>query len=76
MRPEPKSAEQLQKAVKDFNRDFPVGTPVILRKDFGKEVKTKVAGIAFVLGGHSAMAFFEGVSGCYSIDGRVRHAKH
>ena len=62
MRPEPKSAEQLQKAVKDFNRDFPDGTPVILRKDL-VEIKTTVNGIAFVLGGHSAIE-----------NGRVSHA--
>lgn len=55
----------------DFNRRFPVGTPVILRKDSGNVV-TSVRAPAEILQGHSAVGWFVGVSGCYSIeDGRV-----
>lgn len=62
----------LQKIVDKFNAQFPVGTKVILRKDSG-EVETEVRSPAEVLGGHSAVAWFTGVSGCYSIeDNRVR----
>lgn len=62
----------LQKIVDRFNAEFPVGTPVILRKDTG-EVETEVRAPAEVLGGHSAVGWFRDVSGCYSIeDGRVR----
>lgn len=44
----------------------------MLRKDSG-EVATVVRAEAEILGGHSAVAWFEGVSGCYSIEGkRVR----
>lgn len=58
--------------VKDFNERFPVGSRVILRKDTG-DFATEVRGAAFILGGHSAVAFFANVRGCYSIeDGRVR----
>ncbi len=64
----------LLKIVNEFNSRYPVGTAVILRKDFG-EVATKVRGVAVVLGGHSAVAFFEGLSGCYAIEGRVRELK-
>lgn len=64
---------QLNKIVVDFNRKFPVGSEVFLRKDSG-EVRTRVQRPAIILSGHSAVAFFEGVSGCYAIDGRVRAA--
>ena len=62
----------LQKLVDQFNADFPVGAKVILRKDSG-EVQTEVRYPAKVLQGHSAVGWFVGVSGCYSIeDNRVR----
>lgn len=63
----PPSAAQLKKSVDKFNATFPVGTEVILRKDSG-EVKTKVRAPAEVMGGHSAVGWFEGVSGAYSIE--------
>jgi hypothetical protein len=63
--------DQLQKIVNDFNAKYPVGTKVVLRKDSG-EVETAVTAPARILSGHSAVAWFEGVSGAYSIDGRVR----
>lgn len=62
----------LQKIVDRFNAQFPVGSKVILRKDSG-EVETEVGAPAEVLQGHSAVGWFVGVSGCYSIeDNRVR----
>jgi hypothetical protein len=68
-------AAHLQKLVDEFNQKYPVGMTVILTKDFGEEIKTKVRHPAYVLQGHSAVAFFEGVSGCYHIEGRVREAQ-
>lgn len=65
--------DQLQKIVNDFNAKYPVGTKVILRKDSG-EVETEVAAVARILSGHSAVAWFAGVTGCYSVEGRVRPA--
>lgn len=67
------SMKELQEIVNNFNRSFPVGALVILRKDSG-EVETKVTHEAYIMGKHSAVAFFEGVSGCYSVEGRVRAA--
>ena len=61
----------LQKIVDKFNAEFPVGTKVILRKDSG-EVETEVRAPAQILGGHSAVGWFAGVSGCYDIENRVR----
>lgn len=66
------SLKTLQKIVDRFNAEFPVGSKVLLRKDSG-EVETEVRAPAEVFGGHSAVGWFVGVSGCYSIeDGRVR----
>lgn len=60
--------KKLQHDCDEFNKKYPVGTPVFLKKDFVDEpVKTKVRGKAFILSGHSAVAFFEGISGCYLI---------
>lgn len=68
----PPSMRQLQTIVDKFNLAFPPGTKVILRKDSG-EVETTVTNRAQILSGHSAVGWFEGVSGAYSIeDGRVR----
>ncbi len=51
-----------------FNLKYPAGTPVFLKKDgVDTPIRTEVRGPAFVLSGHSAVAFFEGVSGCYLI---------
>lgn len=63
---------QLAKAVESFNERFPVGTNVVLRMD-GGEILTTVVEPAMVLSGHSAVAWFAGVSGAYSIENdRVR----
>jgi len=60
--------KKLQKLCDDFNKQYPVGTAVKLKKDFVDEpVETKVRHAAYVLSGHSAVAFFEGISGCYDI---------
>lgn len=60
--------KKLQKECDDFNEKYPVGTEVLLKKDFVDEpVKTSVRHEAYVLSGHSAVAFFNGVSGCYAI---------
>ncbi len=65
---------KVQKICDEFNQKYPIGTYVILKKDSG-EFTTSVQSAAFVLGGHSAVAFFHGVSGCYAIEGRVRRVK-
>lgn len=60
--------KKLQNECDDFNKKYPIGTPVLLKKDFVDEpIKTKVDREAFVLSGHSTVAFFEGISGCYLI---------
>lgn len=57
-----------EKAAEAFNRRFPVGSDVMLKKDFEDiSVRTKTHSEAFVMCGHSAVVFLEGVSGCYLI---------
>ena len=68
---EQRKREKLQRLVDDFNRRFPVGAAVLLRTDSG-DVETIVRNPAEILSGHTAVGWFEGVSGCYDIEGRVR----
>lgn len=62
---------QLKKAVDKFNKQFPVGTPVVLRTDAGSDLETVVEEPARVLGGHSAVAWLQSMPGCYAVE-RVR----
>lgn len=64
-------AKANEKLVKWFNENYPVGTECVLLKDSG-QVRTKVRGEAYIVGGHTAVAFFKGISGCYAIAGRVK----
>lgn len=58
----------LSKSVEQFNVRCPIGTRGTLRRDNGELIATEVREKAFVLSGHSAVAFFAGISGCYLID--------
>lgn len=57
-----------QIAVDKFNKEFPVGTLVDLRKDSGEIVRTRTRSPAQVLSGHSAVVWLERVVGCYLLD--------
>jgi hypothetical protein len=46
----------------------PIGTPVRVRKDDGSFVETRTRSMAEMLGGHSAVIWLEGISGCYLLD--------
>jgi len=60
--------KKLQKECDDFNAKYPIGTAVMLKKDFvDKPISTTVTHAAYVMCGHSAVAFFKGISGCYDI---------
>lgn len=50
-----------------WNESVPVGTEVCVHKDNGETVTTKTRSVASVVGG-SACAWFEGISGCYTVD--------
>ena len=52
-----------------FNTKYPVGTLIFLKKDFiDKPIRTTVKHPTYILGGHTAVAFFEDVSGSYAIN--------
>ena len=67
------SFKQLTEMVEKFNRNYPVGTTCVLHMDSGHKVRTRVTHKAIVMGFSTAVAWFEGISGCYAID-RVRNA--
>ena len=57
---------KLRKSVDAFNRRFPVGSEVMLKKDGVPEpIRTRTRSDAYLMCGHSAVVFLEGVSGCY-----------
>ena len=59
---------QLQGAVDQFNICCPVGTPVLVMMDDGSMVEATVTNEATILGGHTAVGWFSGISGCYKLD--------
>ena len=63
-----KSQRKLQSIIDRFNRDCPVGTTVLVEKDNGEKIKTKVKHPATILGGHTAVGWFEDITGCYILN--------
>lgn len=70
MRPRQKSAAQLAAQVASFNENAPVGTEVFYHPVIGgiESRRTKVTHAAYVLSGHTAVCFVEGVRGCVALD--------
>ncbi len=64
------SLKTLQKQIDKFNAKFSVGDIVVVKTDSGLK-HCKLFTPANILGGHSAVAWFEGISGCYSIEGMI-----
>jgi len=62
------SAKQQQKMVDNWNEKYPVGQKVLLRLDDGSDMETKTVDQAMLLGGHTAIGWFEGIMGCYSLE--------
>lgn len=58
----------LQRQCDDFNRRYPVGQRVALKRDGGDVVLTTTRTTAGILSGHSAVIWLEGISGCYLLD--------
>lgn len=58
-------------SVERWNATHPVGTPVVLRLDNGKDFATKTRSRAEILSGHTPVIWLEGVRGCYILE-RVR----
>jgi len=60
-----KKLAKLQAEIDAFNVECPVGTPVIVTKDLGEQFHTTVRHEATILGGHTAVGWFENITGCY-----------
>ncbi len=58
----------LEREVALWNRLFPIGTPVKVRRDDGSELATKTRSEAWVLGGHTAVVKVDGFTGGYLLE--------
>ena len=63
--------EKILKEIDDFNRECPVGTPVIVTKDSGEEVLTKVRYAAQMSNFQYPVVWLDNISGYYLLS-RVR----
>lgn len=67
-RPARKSAAQLQAACDKFNAAHQVGASFSVKLDSGEVRETVTNSEAQVMGGHSAVIWLDGVSGCYDLE--------
>ncbi len=68
------SLKKLQEQVDRFNATYAVGCKVDLTMDSGEKKPVTIANKATILGGHSAVGWFDEISGCYALD-RVNDGK-
>lgn len=66
-----KSLNQLQKEIDNFNSKHSVGSEVKLMLDDGEVKTVTINHKATILGGHTAVGWFDGVSGCYNLNSIV-----
>lgn len=59
---------KLQKQVDDWNNKFPPGQKVNVLLDGGSTFHTTTRSRAQLLGGHSAVVWLDGISGCYLLE--------
>lgn len=64
----PPSRQALQKQCDEFNKLYPIGQVVAVRKDGGAGITTTTRSEAQVFSGHSAVIWLDGISGCYLLD--------
>jgi hypothetical protein len=59
---------ELREQCEAFNKKYPVGQKVSVRKDAGDGIITMTRSKAEVLSGHSAVIWLKGITGCYLLD--------
>jgi hypothetical protein len=64
----PPNPKKQQAKVDAWNAANPIGIEVLVRLDDGSTLKTKTRAPASLLGGHTAVAWLEDISGCYLLD--------
>ncbi|WP_157410210.1 hypothetical protein [Sphingobium xenophagum] len=57
-----------QRQVDNWNKHYPVGQAVTVRRDNGSTITTKTRSPAELLSGHSAVVWLDGISGCYLLN--------
>lgn len=62
-----KSLKKLQEQVDKFNNAYAVGCKVDLKLDSGEVKPVTIKHKATILGGHTAVGWFEEISGCYNL---------
>ena len=62
------SIKKLQAQVDKWNARYSVGQSVEVTKDSGEIVKTATRSEAYVMSGHSAVIFLDGILGFYDLD--------
>lgn len=67
----PSSVTAQIRAVRDWNDQYPVGTPCTVEMDSGEIRATKTRSSAWMLSGHTAVVMLDGISGAYLLS-RVR----
>ena len=74
MLPKKQSPKQLQKSIDDFNAKYKIGDDVKVKLDTKETIVAKVKYAATILGGHTAVGWFEhpDISGCYSLSAVVK----
>lgn len=65
-----RSLADLEQQVADFNREYPRGARVNYHPVIGSaaHTETTVREPAYVMSGHTAVCFVDGVSGCVALD--------
>lgn len=66
---------KLHEQVTEFNKRYKVGDKLIVIKDNGDKHVHALKAPAQVMGCHSAVAWFEGLSGCWAIERVVNEGK-
>lgn len=62
------NAKYAQRQVDNWNKHYPVGQAVTVRRDNGATITTKTRSPAELLSGHSAVVWLDGISGCYLLN--------
>lgn len=60
-----KSKHELEKEINDFNAKYKIGQKVELKKDSGEIVEVTIKHEATILGGHTAVGWFDEISGAF-----------
>jgi hypothetical protein len=62
------STKVMKSKIALFNKKHPVGASVVVVKDAGEKIETKVRYPAEIMGGHTAVVWLNGISGAYALN--------